>query len=338
MSLTPKALRKLRIIAIPLTRPTITGPPTAPASRILTYYQFHLGSPYKLSTGEAGESTVAEVSRKSRWMPEGGIGKWITTKAADTWAGFGRAHGGWKLKVYQGGERLVDRLEFEELALKGINPSLGPPITHLDASGNVREGVHPETKIPLIYPPSINSDSVTLNELHALVAYRTPRHRKGFFLWMALAPLTAPFMIIPIIPNLPFFFCVWRSWSHYKGRRQKAYRSSQYLQKLLDGGVIVPEPSEKLATVYRDFSPKLIAPVESPESSKDEKTDDTSAPPPESTSKANSSFKQQHEVLLTRDAVPAILSLFGLKEAAGADLLRAVEQARVRVKSGRGVL
>lgn len=21
-----------------------------------------------------------------------------------------------------------------------------------------------------------------------------------------------------VIPNLPFFFCIWRSWSHYKGK------------------------------------------------------------------------------------------------------------------------
>ncbi|KAF5382694.1 hypothetical protein D9615_003077 [Tricholomella constricta] len=324
MSIAPKALRKLRIIAIPLTRPTLKTLPNAPASRILTYYQFQITSPPK----PPGESSDAEGYR-SRWLPEGGIGKWITTKAADTWAGFGNAQGGWKLKVYQGGERLVDRLEFEELALKGIDPSLGPSITRPDMSSKLKQDVQQsETKacyfimIPLVYPPSINSGPVTLNELRALIAYRTPRHKKGFYLWMVLAPFTAPFMIIPIIPNLPFFFCAWRSWSHYK-----AYRSSQYLQTLLDTGAIVPEPSEMLEAVYRDFSPAKSL-TTSAESREPEKHD--TAPKPEPA--------QQHEVLLTRDAVPAILSLFGLKPSAGADLLRAVEQARVRVLSGRGVL
>lgn len=29
--------------------------------------------------------------------------------------------------------------------------------------------------------------------------------------------VTASALTLAIIPNLPFFFCVWRAWSHYKG-------------------------------------------------------------------------------------------------------------------------
>jgi len=36
-----------------------------------------------------------------------------------------------QLKVYHGGEKLVDRLDFEELALKSIDPSLGPSLSRL---------------------------------------------------------------------------------------------------------------------------------------------------------------------------------------------------------------
>ena len=35
-----------------------------------------------------------------------------------------------QLYVFRMGERTVDRIEFEELALKSIDPSLGPRITH----------------------------------------------------------------------------------------------------------------------------------------------------------------------------------------------------------------
>ena len=35
-----------------------------------------------------------------------------------------------QLRVFQYGERLVDRIDFEELALKGVDPSLGPSILH----------------------------------------------------------------------------------------------------------------------------------------------------------------------------------------------------------------
>lgn len=98
MSITPKALRQLRIIAIPLTRPTIVQNLTKNTqhNRILTYYQFQITSPPK----PLPEPTNGEGASSSRWRPEGGVGKWITTKAADTWAGFGKAKGGWKVRFY----------------------------------------------------------------------------------------------------------------------------------------------------------------------------------------------------------------------------------------------
>lgn len=105
-----------------------------------------------------------------------------------------------------------------------------------------------------------------------------------------------------------------------------AYRASQYLQSLLDNDALVPEASQAFDAVYREHSPTRTA-VQSPDASKYEK--------PESSSKSTT---EQHELLLTRDAVPSILHTFNLKPSSGADLLRAVEQARVRVCSGRGFL
>ncbi|KAG6887330.1 hypothetical protein C0995_016149 [Termitomyces sp. Mi166 len=298
MSISSKFLRNLRIIAVPLTRPKIAPRRDAPAA--LTYYQFQIGYPHQ----PASENVPENGSTRSRWIPEGGFVNWITTKAADTWAGFGKAKGGWQdsqLKVYQGGERLVDRLDFEELALKGIDPSLGPTVAKSDVTGQGKQVAEQEkVKIPLLYPPSMNSGPATLAELRALVAYRTPRHKKGFYLWMIIAPLTAPFMIIP-------------------------YRASQYLQTLLDNDALVPEASEAFDAVYKEYSPNKTA-ITSPDESKDEK------------SKSAKCTTEQHELLLTRDAVPAILHTFNLKPCSGADLLRAVEQARVRVRSGRGIL
>lgn len=42
-----------------------------------------------------------------------------------------------QLKVFQYGERVVDRIDFEELALKGVDPSIGPTVLHPDFSGKV---------------------------------------------------------------------------------------------------------------------------------------------------------------------------------------------------------
>jgi len=317
MSVTTKATRKMRIIAIPLTRPKPASTQHATASKVLTYYQFQLRSPHPpppSSDVKAGGSSLA-----SRWLPEEGVANWVTGKANNIWGGFGKAKGGWKLKLYHAGEKLVDRLDFEELALKGIDPSVGPSITHPTSTSEV-EGAETEKllklSIPLIYPSSLSNDSAVMSELRSLLEYRTLRHRKGFYTWMIIAPFTAPFMIIPIIPNIPFFFCAWRSWSHYR-----AYRSSQYLQSLIDADAIIPEASEPLDAIYKQFTP-ASSPPPSSKSTPSEKED-----PPTSSN--------QHSLLLTRAAVPTIIDLFQLRSNAENDLYRAVEQARLRVESGR---
>ncbi|KAH9480812.1 hypothetical protein JR316_0007413 [Psilocybe cubensis] len=309
------ALKKIRIVALPLTRPSGTMLSSGQLGR-LTYYQFQISAKQKqASASEKGQVAVdgeAEVEKKG-WLPEEGVTNWVSKKAADIWAGFGKAKGGWKLKTFQLGEKMVDRLEFEELALKSFDPSMGPSITQLKRSP-VLDKKKP-TIIPLIYPPSQLTPSAALSELSAYTGHRMPRHRRGFFFWMAVAPLTAPFMLIPIVPNLPFFFCVWRSWSHYR-----AYKSSQYLHSLLEHRLIVPEASDELDQVYQTHS---IPP-----------------PPLQPSSTAFDTDVPRHALLLDRDAVPAILSLLSLKteSTAAADLYRAVEQARVRVSSGRAQL
>ncbi|TFK33022.1 mitochondrial K+-H+ exchange-related-domain-containing protein [Crucibulum laeve] len=324
MSIAPKALRKMRIISIPLTRPKPNLNPTiAQNANRLTYYQFQISRPPPTRRTDE-EKPIAEGGEKKGWWPEQGVVNWATEKAANTWTGFGKAKGGWKLKVYQGGEKLVDRLDFEELALKGIDPKLGPTITGKSSKLTEKEGdADPAViSIPLIYPPSLSSGSEALSELHALITHRIPKHRKGFYTWMVIAPFTAPFMIIPIIPNLPFFFCVWRSWSHYR-----AWRASQYVESLLNTGAIVPEASESLDKVYEQY------PASSPEAKASPSVTSSDA-----SSVINSTTDQaepKHNILLSRDAVPAIVELFNLKPTTVSDLYRAVEQARVRVKSGR---
>jgi hypothetical protein len=92
-----------------------------------------------------------------------------------------------------------------------------------------------------------------------------------------------------------------------------AYRASQYLESLLDSGAIVPQASQQLDKIYDDFALPAKRSV-------------SSSP---STSLVN---KSTQEPLLTRDAVPVIVARLKLKESA--DMYRAVEQARVRIKAG----
>ncbi|PPQ64852.1 hypothetical protein CVT24_008216 [Panaeolus cyanescens] len=333
---TTSALRGMRIISIPLTKPTGSGfghhhsPATALKPTRLTYYQFQTPpkkAKERVSTDDAHEKGVdkaVDASGKGKgrsWWPEHGIGPWMTKKAADTWAGFGKAKGGWKLKLYETGEKMVDRMDFEELALKGLDPSLGPSITHLKRVKEI-EDKRDVPAIPLIFPASQISPSQALKELSAYAQYRIPKHKRGFIMWLAISPITAPFMIIPVIPNIPFFFCIWRSWSHYK-----AYKSSLYLKSLVDHDVLVPEASESLDAIYAKYSPASPESIAAPESSESPSASSESSP------LLNS---KGHVTLLTRDAVEPIMSAFEVDpdSTASADLHRAIEQARVRVKDG----
>ena len=96
-------LRKLRIIAIPLTRPnvsrTLPHPKTKPSR--LVYYQLQLALDPLPSFPLASEDKDSDPSntKKTRkgWLPEEGIVKWATNKAVDTWAGFGKEKSGWKV-------------------------------------------------------------------------------------------------------------------------------------------------------------------------------------------------------------------------------------------------
>ena len=114
-----------------------------------------------------------------------------------------------QVRVFNYGERLIDRLDFEELALKSLDPSLGPRITSPRTVGKDVQQPHvylftfgraafklipPVSQIPLIYPQHIIT-SPLLN-LQTLVDKRAPRHQRGAWFWLLASPLTAPFMLI----------------------------------------------------------------------------------------------------------------------------------------------
>ncbi|KAF4577091.1 hypothetical protein EYR36_005078 [Pleurotus pulmonarius] len=306
-----KAMQPIRIIALPLTRMPKAGgaADTAALRQALVYYHFQITKP---RSADAGDEEKAGARPRAAWSPQGGWPRWVTTKASNAWANLGKAkEGSWKVRVYQLGERFLDRIDFEELALKGIDPSFGPSIRHPDFRGHSQDDLKnkPPVKIPFLYPPSIQDASTTLSQLTTLVQHRGPNHKKGFLTWMFVVPLTAPFMIIPIIPNFPFFFCVWRSWHHYK-----AYRASQYVQALLASGSIIPEPSKELDALYERYRVKEEAP---------------SPPSPKSA-------KPTEPLLISRDAVPPIIETFGLESDDSIDIYRAIQQGEARTRGEDG--
>ncbi|KAG8774324.1 hypothetical protein FRC12_002047 [Ceratobasidium sp. 428] len=237
-------------------------------------------------------------------------------KVEQMWTNWGKEKGGWKLKVHTYGEKLIDRIDFEELALASTDTSLGPKASQLSAHDSEgkrlseKQSKTHSVSIPLVHPPSYMSSIDPLIHLRAILAHRSPLHRSRTWLWVGITPFTAPFALLPIIPNLPFFFCVWRAWTHWR-----AHKASAYLLELVDQNAIKPTTSKELDKIYADASPsrfseKYATPVAS---------NDPNADPA--------------VVLLLPDptvTISKIIDTYGLPKEAERSFLRAVEQARLR--------
>lgn len=58
-------------------------------------------------------------------------------------------------------------------------------------------------------------------------------------------PLSAPFILVPVIPNIPFFYLVFRAYSHWK-----ALSGSKHLEFILQNKLLKSVPSSELDEVY----------------------------------------------------------------------------------------
>ncbi|KAJ7887578.1 mitochondrial K+-H+ exchange-related-domain-containing protein, partial [Mycena olivaceomarginata] len=201
-------------------------------AKIPVFYSYRIVAPPPI------KKSVRSDGFFTRRLPEEGLGKWAAHKATTTWTNFGMApEGTIKKRAFVLGERLMDQLDFEESNLKSIDLSIAPPL-ELKGSGK-------DAQFPLLYPPTVLSGPQSLDHLKALVEERIPIHNRGLMLYIFFAILSAPLKLIPIIPNFPFYFCAWRSWSHWKAKR-----AAQYIQGLIHSNRILPVPLADLNAVY----------------------------------------------------------------------------------------
>ena len=157
------------------------------------------------------------------------------------------------------------------------------------------------------------------------------------------SPLTWPFAIIPISPNFPLFYVLWRAWSHYK-----AWRGATYLDQLLKAGMIVEEPSPELNKFY-EATPRIMAKtrakVEEDRKARAEKAKEENAhidhdketPQQRRELIAEQERSDRPEVqydgmMLTHAQIPDLERAFKLSHGDGNDIGRAVEQADERAR------
>ncbi|KAF9201836.1 hypothetical protein BGZ49_007955 [Haplosporangium sp. Z 27] len=149
-----------------------------------------------------------------------------TNWAGKKWEGLGKAKpDSMKIKLYGAGTKMLEKLEYQENFLKEIP---------------AKEDVTITTMVPFVYPSSLNEAQVH-SDFKALIDQRIPYHRK-YMIYSALwVPVTSLFTIVPLVPNIPFFYNAFRLWSHWK-----AYNGAKHLDSLIKSGGLEFQPSDVL--------------------------------------------------------------------------------------------
>ena len=156
---------------------------------------------------------------------------------------------GWKNRVYSVGERIMDSIEYEEWALKGIDQVLGPSIQRL-LSRSHQTAPDAHTHVSVLYPPSLISRPSVLESLQRMSTHRAPLHNRQFLYNMVAIPVTAPLFLVPAIPNVVTYYFMWRAWSHWR-----AYQALQSLQSLIRHDLVKFEPDEQLDALFQHSRP-----------------------------------------------------------------------------------
>ncbi|KAG7893541.1 hypothetical protein KL935_002229 [Ogataea polymorpha] len=121
------------------------------------------------------------------------------------------------LKEYQKPHEKTDRTPDQD---RKVHPGL---VTQL--------GISPEEleQIPLYYPSLLLSSEQITNELRSEIQKGHEYHKKYLFVNLLLLPLTIPFALIPLIPNVPGFYLAYRAYCHLT-----ALNGVKHLRFLLD--------------------------------------------------------------------------------------------------------
>ena len=109
-----------------------------------------------------------------------------------------------------------------------------------------------------------------------------------------------------------------------------AYKSANYLQSLIDAKMITLEPSSELNDIYDKFAPRPHKPPGEGEQ-QEAGSKEAEAALVEDEDKHEAGKKEDMRLLINREAVPRITSLFSLPPITVAEMYRALDQTAKRL-------
>ncbi|KAL8816398.1 MAG: hypothetical protein Q9223_004585 [Gallowayella weberi] len=161
----------------------------------------------------------------------------LTTRASNTWLKWEKAEKGWQKSVTLYGNKLFERIPHEEWGLKSI-----PPLSQRRKD----EELKGKKEVEVVYPASVIGEENVKSALKAFAGdERQAFHRKWMWWSIVGMPISAPVSILPVVPNLPFFYLLFRAWSHWRARS-----GSQHVEFLLNNRLLKFTASNRLDLGY----------------------------------------------------------------------------------------
>ncbi|KAK4158289.1 mitochondrial K+-H+ exchange-related-domain-containing protein [Chaetomidium leptoderma] len=174
----------------------------------------------------------APASEKPTWSD------WLQAKTSRTWSGWEKKDKGWQKSVVSYGNQVLRRIPYEEWGLKSV-PPLSQRRKQVELKGT--------EKVEIVYPKSLLAMDRVPQVLKALATEREALHKRRMIWCFIGMPITAPIALLPVIPNLPFFYLVYRAWSHWR-----ALCGGKHIQFLINNNLLALTPSPVVDAVYAE--------------------------------------------------------------------------------------
>lgn len=117
----------------------------------------------------------------------------VNKKATDTWAAWEAAEKGWRRQVVKYGNRALQRISYQEWALKSFPPS-NPTLQ--------AEQITQGAKVEVLFPQNIISVEDVPKVLDRLARERKSLHFNRFMGSLVGMPFTIPFALVPVYVSL----------------------------------------------------------------------------------------------------------------------------------------
>lgn len=187
-----------------------------------------------------------------------------SVRAAKLWETWEAKDSGWQKKVVVWGNNALRRIPFEEWGLKSI-----PPLSARLREQELEAG---QATVEVSFPSIVIPKEEISEVLRKLGTDREALHKSRMIYCFVGMPISAPIALVPMyvyqlsssgtllmgtfsIPNIPFFYLVYRAWSHWR-----ALAGSKHIQFLLSKGLVAPNPSPILDILYSPGIMKAMRP------------------------------------------------------------------------------